>query len=103
MTITGVCLGCDKAESGSGLPSNCAHRTVKGGVNAKAGAADRCAFGGHWKKQLVGCGRDTIYRALNAGELHAKKLGRLTRIPADEAKRFIDSLPDAKLHKPGSG
>jgi excisionase family DNA binding protein len=53
--------------------------------------------------EMACCGRDTIYRALHEGRLHAKKLGRLTRIPADEAKRFIDSLPDASLQKPGTG
>lgn len=53
--------------------------------------------------RMSGCGRDTIYRALHEGRLHAKKLGRLTRIPADEAKRFINALPDADLRKHPSG
>lgn len=47
--------------------------------------------------RMAGCGRDTIYRAIREGYLKPKKLGRLTRIPADEAQRFINDLPDLKL------
>jgi excisionase family DNA binding protein len=53
--------------------------------------------------RMAGCGRDTIYRALREGRLQAKKLGRLTRIPADEAKRFVASLPDAPLRRRDDG
>lgn len=53
--------------------------------------------------RMTGCGRDIIYRAIQDGRLKAKKLGRLTRIPADEARRFIDNLPDLELPKPDDG
>lgn len=53
--------------------------------------------------RMTGCGRDIIYRAIQDHQLKAKKLGRLTRIPADEARRFIDSLPNLELPKPDGG
>jgi excisionase family DNA binding protein len=53
--------------------------------------------------RMAGCGRDIIYRAIQDRQLKAKKLGRLTRIPADEARRFIENLPDLELPKPDDG
>lgn len=47
--------------------------------------------------RCIGCGRDTIYRVIREGRLKAKKLGRLTVIEADEARRFISNLPDLHL------
>jgi len=38
--------------------------------------------------------RSKLYEELAAGRLKAKKFGSRTIIPADEAKRWLDSLPD---------
>ena len=38
--------------------------------------------------------RSVIYEEIATGRLKAKKLGSRTIIPADEAKRWLDSLPD---------
>ena len=44
--------------------------------------------------QAGGPGKSEVYEALRSGELKAKKFGRRTIIPADEARRWIASLPD---------
>ena len=41
----------------------------------------------------TGVSRSSIYRALKAGELSARKSGRRTRIRAEELKRWLNSLP----------
>lgn len=41
-----------------------------------------------------GLSRTRIYQALKDKELAAKKLGKRTIITADEAERFIQSLPN---------
>jgi hypothetical protein len=38
--------------------------------------------------------RSVVYEELAAGRLKAKKLGARTIIPADEARRWLQSLPD---------
>jgi hypothetical protein len=38
--------------------------------------------------------RTRVFDALKQGKLRAKKAGQRTLITPDEAKRFIDSLPD---------
>jgi excisionase family DNA binding protein len=44
----------------------------------------------------LGVSKATIYRTLANGELHAKKLGSRTLIPADEIRRWISSFPSAR-------
>lgn len=46
------------------------------------------AFAAH-----VGVSRAQVYNLLNDGRLTARKLGHRTVIVAEEAQRFIDSLP----------
>lgn len=49
-------------------------------------------------KQLIeasSLGKNSIYEAIRKGELVAKKKGARTLIPAAEAERWINSLPDA--------
>jgi hypothetical protein len=38
--------------------------------------------------------RSKIYEEMAAGRLRAKKFGARTIIPADEARRWLQSLPD---------
>lgn len=64
---------------------------------------NRLAYSVDEVARMAGCGRDTIYRAIREGRLTAKKLGRLTRIPAADAQRFIDDLPDLHLPDPDTG
>jgi excisionase family DNA binding protein len=40
-----------------------------------------------------GLGRDTIYKAIRAGRLPARKLGRRTVVLATDMQRFLESLP----------
>lgn len=65
--------------------------------------SNRLAYSVDEVARMAGCGRDTIYRAIREGRLTAKKLGRLTRIPAADAQRFIDDLPDLRLPDPDTG
>jgi len=41
----------------------------------------------------TGVSRSSIYRALKAGELQARKRGRRTLIMADELRRWLTNLP----------
>jgi excisionase family DNA binding protein len=50
----------------------------------------------------TGLGRSRVYELLAAGELKAVRCGGRTLIAADEAKRFIKSLPPAELELPTS-
>jgi excisionase family DNA binding protein len=40
--------------------------------------------------------RTTLYRALQAGELEAKKRGKRTLIMADELRRWLENLPSLR-------
>jgi len=42
---------------------------------------------------LSGLGRDTLYKAIHAGRLPARKLGRRTIIIANDLQQFLESLP----------
>ena len=44
----------------------------------------------------LGVSKATIYRTLANGELHAKKLGSRTLIPADSLRQWIASFPGAR-------
>ena len=46
---------------------------------------------------LAGCGRDKLYQAIREGQLRARKFGRRTLITAEDAHRFLDSLPRLEL------
>jgi excisionase family DNA binding protein len=52
--------------------------------------------------EVAGLGRAKVYELLAAGELKAVKCGGRTLIRAEEAKRFVDSLPPAELESPAS-
>jgi excisionase family DNA binding protein len=45
--------------------------------------------------QLLGISRAQVYVIIARGELHAKKVGKLTMIPATSIDAYIDSLPEA--------
>jgi excisionase family DNA binding protein len=42
---------------------------------------------------LSGLGRDTVYKAIHAGRLPARKLGRRTIVLASDLQRFLEALP----------
>jgi excisionase family DNA binding protein len=44
---------------------------------------------------LTGIGRDTIYGAIRAGKLVARKLGRRTLIMDEDLRCFLKDLPKA--------
>ena len=44
--------------------------------------------------QSLGISRATVYRAMKAGELKAKKLGRRTVIEPSAGQAYIAALPD---------
>lgn len=44
----------------------------------------------------VGCCRDKIYGAINAGQLRAKKLGRRSVVLAQDLDDFLKNLPAIK-------
>jgi excisionase family DNA binding protein len=43
----------------------------------------------------TGLGRDTVYGAIRAGRLVARKLGRRTIITDSDLRRFLEDLPKA--------
>lgn len=47
----------------------------------------------HEAARLAGCGRTTLYAAIAAGQLTARKLGRRTLIRRDDLMAWLDSLP----------
>jgi excisionase family DNA binding protein len=40
-----------------------------------------------------GLGRDTVYKAIHAGQLPARKVGRRTIVLATDLQRYLESLP----------
>jgi excisionase family DNA binding protein len=40
-----------------------------------------------------GLGRDTIYKAINSGQLSARKVGRRTIVLAGDLQQYLESLP----------
>jgi len=40
-----------------------------------------------------GLGRDTIYKAIHAGKLKARKVGRRTLVLSSDLQSFLESLP----------
>lgn len=59
---------------------------------------DKLAVTIHEACQLTGLSRAEVYRQLSRGTLSAKKLGkRRTLIEIDELRRFIASLPAARM------
>jgi excisionase family DNA binding protein len=43
--------------------------------------------------ELARCGKSTLYKAIKAGKLTARKLGRKTLIRDCELKQWIEELP----------
>jgi excisionase family DNA binding protein len=43
--------------------------------------------------RLLSLGRTRIYELIDAGDLEARKLGKLTMITMDSVRRFVDGLP----------
>jgi excisionase family DNA binding protein len=48
--------------------------------------------------KVTGLGRSTLYEAIGAGKLEARKAGGRTLIPADSLRAFIAGLPSAEIH-----
>lgn len=46
--------------------------------------------------RLAGCGRTTIFAAIKAGDLPARKLGRLTKILDADLRAWLANLPVAR-------
>jgi excisionase family DNA binding protein len=44
-------------------------------------------------------GRDAVYRAISAGQLLARKIGRRTIITDDDLRQFLAGLPRAGGHE----
>jgi len=42
----------------------------------------------------IGIGRDGVYRAINEGQLRARKFGKRTLILATDLDAFLEALPD---------
>jgi len=51
---------------------------------------------------LTGIGRDTIYGAIRAGKLVARKLGRRTLVTDSDLQRFLEGLPKKLPTKGGA-
>ncbi len=47
----------------------------------------------------TGIGRTSIFEAIRAGRLRARKAGARTLVMADDLQAFLDSLPDARAAK----
>ena len=47
--------------------------------------------------RVSGLGRTTLYEAIGAGKIEARKAGNRTLIPADSLKAYIASLPPADI------
>jgi excisionase family DNA binding protein len=47
-------------------------------------------------------GRDAVYRAISAGQLVARKLGRRTLVTDDDLRQFLAGLPRAGGHEQAS-
>jgi hypothetical protein len=54
---------------------------------------EKLAFGIDDLEEASGFGRSTIYEQIKAGNLRARKLGRRTFVMADDAKAWLESLP----------
>ncbi len=61
----------------------------------------RAAFSIDEFAKSAGVGRDKIYEEIRTGRLRARKAGRRTLITADDARRYLDSLPDLQLGEEG--
>ena len=59
-------------------------------------AADKLAFSVAEATRATGVGRSTFYELMASGKLRAIKLGSRTLIPAEELRRFMESLPAAR-------
>ena len=64
--------------------------------NPSALPLEMLAYGIGEAMQVTGLGRSTIYQAMAAGKLRASKMGSRTLIPAEELRRFIETLPPAR-------
>ncbi len=64
---------------------------------AKQPDTQRSAYSPREIAKRWGCGHDKVYGEIRAGRLHAKKIGKLSRITAEEERRYLASLPDLEL------
>jgi excisionase family DNA binding protein len=64
--------------------------------NAAAGEKPAISYTIAEAVKATGIGRSSLYEAIKAGELAAKKRGAQTLIKAEELARYVDALPDAR-------
>lgn len=50
--------------------------------------------------EATGIGRSAIYADISAGKLRVRKRGKITVVLAEEAKRYLDSLPEGTGEPP---
>jgi excisionase family DNA binding protein len=43
--------------------------------------------------EIIGCGATSVYAAIKAGDLKARKYGQRTLILADDLRAFLNNLP----------
>jgi excisionase family DNA binding protein len=65
-------------------------------MTTQSQTTDRAAFSIAETCARTGIGRDTIYGAIRAGTLVARKLGRRTLITEGDLRRFLENLPKAR-------
>lgn len=56
-------------------------------------AADRLAYSPADAAEAVGVSERTILRAITAGDLVARYIGKSPRIPVDDLRAWFDALP----------
>jgi hypothetical protein len=66
----------------------------KHSASASAVATNRLGYSLDSLAEATDASRSILYQELSSGRLRAKKLGARTIIPADEARRWLQSLPD---------
>jgi excisionase family DNA binding protein len=43
--------------------------------------------------EMIGFGRSTFYKAVEAGDIKVRKYGKRTFVTQEERKRFVDNMP----------
>jgi len=65
--------------------------------------SDKLAYSIDQAVAAIGLSRDTLYRAMRAGQLKPKAAGVRTLITRGELQRYLDELPVLDLSAPAPG